>query len=675
MKGISKRILAVFLSALMILTVLLPVSAAANADFEYEVVSGTTGVRITGYTGTNADVVIPDIIDGRTVVEISSGAFAAESGIKSVSISSNVLRIMKEAFSGCSALESVSIPASVSSIGDSAFADCVSLKNVNISSASTAIGYYAFEGCTSLESITIPSTKIGYAAFRNCTALDTIQLLDSVQTIGRYAFDSTAWFNSQPAGLKTIGNAVYCYDGDEKTIVIPDGIKCIADYAFYGSSADAIVLPKGLYYIGSFAFSDCANMKYISVPDSVISIGTKAIGYKENISVADFTVYCYDGSVAKQWAENNGLTAALIDSCEHSYSDWNITVNPDCINEGSEMRRCIKCNHGETQVVKANGHSWSGWVTISELSCTTDGVQRRTCTACGETDDDITFATGHTWGESTVIKEPDCVNEGEHSHSCTVCGVSATESIKATGHTWRVDETTDDEGWFITAEPTCDEIGTKSRICSICEATDNMEIIPLGHKANEWDIIKEPTAVTVGEKQGTCTVCGDIFIAYIPIKEEEMPADVTMLSIVEGSSLSFNDSRTCIYGVAPGTTVNEVLLQFEYPGHILVTDTAPTQLTGDMIIGSGCFLFLIKYNEETQENEPIDTACVIIKGDLTGDGAVTAADAREALRASSKLTTLLSPYFLAGDLDGDNNITASEARKILRFASKLDKTL
>ena len=93
---------------------------------------------------------------------------------------------------------------------------------------------------------------------------------------------------------------------------------------------------------------------------------------------------------------------------------------------------------------------------------------------------------------------------------------------------------------------------------------------------------------------------------------------------------------------------------------------------GDDLIGSGCFIFLVRKNEETGKNDPVDTTCVVIKGDLNGDGKVTASDAREALRAAAKLTTLLSPYFLAGDLNGDENINASEARSILRVASRID---
>lgn len=673
MKGTCKRILAVMVSVLILFSVYVPATAATSKGFGYEVVTGSTSVRITGYTGSDANVVIPDIIAGRTVVEISSGAFASHTGIKSVIISSNVLRIMKDAFSGCTSLESVVIPASVASIGDSAFAGCVSLKDVTISSASTSIGYYAFEGCTALENITIPSIKIGYAAFRNCTALETIKLLDSVQTVGRYAFESTAWQKAQPEGLLTIGNIVYEYNGKDTNVVIPDGMRCIADYAFFGTDVKSVVIPDGVYYIGSYAFADCKELKYLSLNDSIISIGTRAIGYVNNKAVSDFIVYCYSDSTAKAWSENNSLKIQLIDNCEHQYSDWEITLEPDCITTGSKTHRCIKCNKTVTEKVSEKGHSWSGWVTIAELSCTTDGIKRRTCTSCKKTEDDITLTTGHKWGSWTVTKEPDCVNKGERNHKCTVCGAVASESSAALGHTWTVNEKTDKEGWIIASEPTCDEIGIKSRICSVCKTTDNVEIPAKGHVAKEWTVIKDPTEVTPGEKEGICTVCGKKFTDKIPVVVVPLPDDIKMFVLRSDAKIEFNENRTCIYGIKPGTKVNDVLLQFEYSAHIIATDKNAEQIDGDAVIGSGCFLFLTKTDAETGKNEPIDTTCVVIKGDLNGDGKITAADAREALRSSAKLTTLLSPYFLAGDLDSDNKITAAEARKILRVASKLDK--
>ncbi len=672
MNTIAKRILAVAISVLIFVSFIVPVAAASSSGFYYEVIQNTTKVRITGYNGLDANVVIPDILDGRTVEEIGNGAFASHSGIRSVNISSNVTRVMKDAFKNCTALEQVSVPASVISVGDSAFANCVSLKNITIRSASTSIGYYAFEGCTALESVSIPSTKISSGAFRNCTSLESIKLLDSVQSVGRYAFDGTAWYNAQPEGLAVLGNIVYSYTGNESEVVIPDGIKCIAEYAFYATDVTSVVLPEGLYYIDSFAFANCNNMKYISVPGSVISIGTKAFGYNNSDTVNDFTVYSGSDSAAKIWAEQNSLTFISVDSCEHEFSDWTVTEKPDCYDEGLKSHRCVKCNYRETEKVPAKGHSWSGWITISELSCEADGIKRRTCTSCGETENDITITKGHTWGEWTFTTEPDCVNEGHGSHTCTVCGFESVEKTDPLGHTWIVNENTDNNGWVITEETSCSKAGSKYRICTVCEETVTQEIPQKDHITKEWTVVKDPTPVTPGIKQGVCTVCGQKFSQEIPVISENLPENVNELILNSNATIYFDNSGTYIHGVSAETKISDVLLQFKYPGHILVTDTKLEQLDNNSYIGTGCILALLKHNAQTGQNVPVDPACVIVRGDVNGDGVISAADARLALQSSSQLTTLQYPFFVAADTDSDGDVTASDARKILRVASEMD---
>ena len=64
----------------------------------------------------------------------------------------------------------------------------------------------------------------------------------------------------------------------------------------------------------------------------------------------------------------------------------------------------------------------------------------------------------------------------------------------------------------------------------------------------------------------------------------------------------------------------------------------------------------------------IDTNCTYKKGDIDGDGKITATDARLAAKISAKL----EPYVKAADLDGDGIVTSTEARKILRVSAKLD---
>ena len=65
----------------------------------------------------------------------------------------------------------------------------------------------------------------------------------------------------------------------------------------------------------------------------------------------------------------------------------------------------------------------------------------------------------------------------------------------------------------------------------------------------------------------------------------------------------------------------------------------------------------------------------IVTGDANGDGKVTAADARKALRAAALIETLTGKNFVCADIDKDKKITASDARKILRYSSGLERDL
>ncbi len=139
MKGrLLKKLCAVSLSALMLagtgavnivpaVSQGLSVSAAettANKIFSYEA-NEDGGITITKYRGSDAQVVVPDTIDGKKVTSIGGHAFY-----------------------NCESLTSVTIPDSMTSIGSSAFSECKSLTSVTIPDSVTSIGDEAFDGCT-----------------------------------------------------------------------------------------------------------------------------------------------------------------------------------------------------------------------------------------------------------------------------------------------------------------------------------------------------------------------------------------------------------------------------------------------------------------------------------------------------------------------------------------------
>ena len=76
---------------------------------------------ITGYTGTDTQLVIPSVIDGYTVTAIADNAFSSHTELESVIVSNGIEKLGWFAFQGCNKLSELTVSASIQSIGYSAF--------------------------------------------------------------------------------------------------------------------------------------------------------------------------------------------------------------------------------------------------------------------------------------------------------------------------------------------------------------------------------------------------------------------------------------------------------------------------------------------------------------------------------------------------------------------------
>ncbi|MCR4615208.1 MAG: leucine-rich repeat domain-containing protein [Clostridiales bacterium] len=131
------------------------------------------GISVDGYTGTDADVVIPSEINGKEVLAIGSNAF-------------NEFR--KE-----NVLASIDIPDTVKEIGENAFYYCGNLTTVVVGSGVETIGKYAFACAYSVKSFTINGNslkKISEYAFSHAEGLEYIKLPESVESVGTGAFEN-----------------------------------------------------------------------------------------------------------------------------------------------------------------------------------------------------------------------------------------------------------------------------------------------------------------------------------------------------------------------------------------------------------------------------------------------------------------------------------------------------
>ncbi len=210
------------------------------------------------------------------------------SSIKEIVIENTITSICDNAFRNFQMLSSITIPNSITSIGTSAFYNCSNLKTIKIPESITNIGSYAFDHCTSLVSITIPKnvSNIGNFAFYVCNSLEEINVdKDNLnyKSIDGVLYDKNGQVLIRcPEQKDTIHIpdtvliiSTYAFSGcaNLTEIIIPNGVTEIEANAFYGCQMMSITIPDSVTAIGDYAFNSCTNLSSIEIPTSVVNMG------------------------------------------------------------------------------------------------------------------------------------------------------------------------------------------------------------------------------------------------------------------------------------------------------------------------------------------------------------------------------------------------------------------
>ncbi|MBQ8739628.1 MAG: leucine-rich repeat protein [Clostridia bacterium] len=289
-------------------------------------------------TCTDTSLVIPSTYNDKPVSSIGDIAMDCRS-ITSITIPSSITSMKYGAFEDCPSIERVNylgtieqwcnisfdnsssnplsngaklylngelvtdlvIPTTITEIKDNAFRGCISIMSVTISNSVTSIGDYAFYKCYKLVEVYNPSSlniavgsndngyigcyaKIVHASLDESSILETVNnhmfmtWEDKCYLIGYVGAETELILpdNYKNNDYETYQYAFFkCYD--IKKVTIPNGVTSIGDYAFYDCvSITNLTIPNSVISIGNHAFMYCSSLTSVEIPNGVCSIGDYA---------------------------------------------------------------------------------------------------------------------------------------------------------------------------------------------------------------------------------------------------------------------------------------------------------------------------------------------------------------------------------------------------------------
>lgn len=303
-----KKIISITMCLCLILSTFTFTTASAQTDessFCYESYKGEYWL-VSGYNGTDKDVVIPSYAYGRPVVGIADQAFDYNDNIRSVVIPEGITIIFENAFFDCDGLNSVKFPSTLEKIELGAFHSCNWLYDVTLPENIKEVGRGAFSDCN-LQEVYIPAslTTIDATSFCNNHNMDSITVdeenpnycsVDGVlfskdmKILIDYPIGKKETEYIVPDGVTTIGEHALAYSGGAidvnylEKIVLPDSVTKIECLGIFGCTLlKEIVMPKELESIGFSAFKHCRSLETITIPEGVKTIPESAFYYCSNL--------------------------------------------------------------------------------------------------------------------------------------------------------------------------------------------------------------------------------------------------------------------------------------------------------------------------------------------------------------------------------------------------------
>ncbi len=334
-------------------------------------------------------------------------------------------------------------------------------------------------------------TCVSYGSFIGLLNLATVEM-PSVTEISNRAFEECTGLSniSLPSCLEKICNEAFSDCSSLKSITIPDSVTSIGDAAFYRSGLESVELSKNLTEIPYQCFARCENLTNITLPEGITSIGRNA--FSDCSSLKSITIPDSVTSIGDAAFYRSGLESVELSK--------NLTEIP---------YQCFARCENLTNITLPEGITSIGRIAFVGCSALTSITIPRSVTSIGNNAffgcdnlKDVHYeGTEEEWGkitigsdneslkvatmsfhehdyEKTIIKEPTCTEEGTAKWICKTCGDGYSDSVEPKDHSWVL----------ISSKPATTLNNGHNKIkCSVCSKTNKTTYYQIKEVKLTWN--------------------------------------------------------------------------------------------------------------------------------------------------------------------------------------------
>lgn len=253
-----------------VLSAALALCLATGQTLAYDFVSGGIAYNVLSNTNTRRTAAVTYVTtnpDATGYVSTYKGSVVIPMQTMYGMQTFNVTQIGDLAMFNNQGLYTLRLPETITTIGGQAFSHCYSLYQVNIPENVVRIADYAFEYCEDLTEISLPAalTDMGDGVFQQCYGMQKFEV-----------DPACPYFKSVDGALYSQANdpdgmTLKAFPGarPEATYIMPDNVAVIDEYALSANTTlTELTLSKDLREIEMLAFSECAALQAVNVPEA-----------------------------------------------------------------------------------------------------------------------------------------------------------------------------------------------------------------------------------------------------------------------------------------------------------------------------------------------------------------------------------------------------------------------